>query len=56
VHWSFQPKVLFGWYRKSDCFNYHVRVGEKLNFDTYAFDFFDGASLPTNPDSVPARA
>ena len=44
------------WYRKSNSFNFHVRVGEKLSFDTYAFDFFDGVTLPTEPDSVPARA
>ena len=44
------------WYKKSDSFNFHVKVGEKLNFDTYAFDFFDGVSLPAEPDSVPARA
>ena len=44
------------WYRKSDSFNFHVRVGEKLSFDTYAFDFFDGVNLPTEPNCVPARA
>ena len=44
------------WYRKSDSFNFHVKVGEKLNFDTFAFDFFDGVGLPEDPDSVPARA
>jgi hypothetical protein len=44
------------WYRKSDSFNFHVKVGEKLSFDTYAFDFFDGVDLPAEPDSVPARA
>lgn len=44
------------WYRKSDCFNFHVKVGEKLSFNTYAFDYFDGLNLPKAPDSVPARA
>lgn len=44
------------WYRKSDSFNFHVKVGEKLNFDTLAFDFFDGMDLPQAPDCVPARA
>ena len=44
------------WYQKSDSFNYHVKVGEKLSFDTFAFDFFDGVELNKNPDSVPARA
>ena len=29
---------------------------EKLGFDTLAFDFFDGITLPKEPDSVPARA
>ena len=32
------------------------RFGEKLSFDTYAFDFFDGVNLPAEPESVPARA
>jgi len=44
------------WYKKSDSFNFHVKVGEKLSFDTYAFDYFDGVNLPEEPDSVPARA
>jgi hypothetical protein len=44
------------WYRKSECFSFHVKVGEKLSFDTYAFDYFDGANLPKEPNSVPARA
>ena len=44
------------WYRKSDNFDFHVKVGEKLSFDTFAFDFFDGVNLPKDPDSVPARA
>ncbi len=48
--------TIIRWYRKSDSFNFHVRVGEKLSFDTYAFDFFDGVNLPTEPDCVPARA
>ena len=33
-----------------------VDVGEKLSFDTYAFDFFDGVNLPEEPKSVPAHA
>jgi Zn-dependent peptidase ImmA (M78 family) len=44
------------WYRKSDSFNFHVKVGEKLSFDTFAFDFFDGVNLPLEPDSVPTHA
>ena len=42
------------WYRKSGSFNFHVKVGKKLHPDTYAFDFFDGVALPTQPESVPA--
>ena len=44
------------WYKKSDSFNFHAKVGEKLSFDTFAFGFFDGLNLPKVPDSVPARA
>ena len=44
------------WYRKSDCFGFHVKVGEKLSFDTFAFDYYDGVELPKDPDSVSARA
>jgi Zn-dependent peptidase ImmA (M78 family) len=44
------------WYRKSDSFNFHVKVGEKLSFDTFAFEYFDSVNLPAEPDSVPARA
>jgi len=44
------------WYRKSDSFNFHVKVGEKLSFDTYAFDYFDGVNVQKEPDCVPARA
>ena len=44
------------WYRKSGNFSFHAKVGEKLNPDTFAFDFFDGVNLPTNPDKVPAQA
>lgn len=47
---------LIKWYRKSNSFNFHIKVGKKLSFDTYAFDFFDGVDLPTEPDSVPAHA
>jgi len=44
------------WYRKSDSFNFHVKVGDKLSFDSYAFDYFDGVNLPEKPDTVPAHA
>ncbi|RZB31184.1 MAG: hypothetical protein SRB2_04709 [Desulfobacteraceae bacterium Eth-SRB2] len=47
---------LIKWYKKSGSFNFHVKVGGKLHPDTYAFDFFDGADLPTQPESVPAYA
>ena len=42
------------WYRKSDSFDFHVKVGENLSPDTYAFDFFDGVDLPSRPQKVPA--
>jgi len=44
------------WYRKSDGFDFHVKVGEKLSPDTYAFDFFDGVGLPSTPEKAPATA
>lgn len=44
------------WYRKSNSFNFHVKVGQKLNPDTYAFDFYDGVDLPALPQKVPATA
>ena len=44
------------WYRKSDSFDFHVKVGENLSPDTYAFDFFDGVDLPSRPQKVPATA
>ncbi|MBM4286796.1 MAG: ImmA/IrrE family metallo-endopeptidase [Deltaproteobacteria bacterium] len=44
------------WYRKSDSFDFHVKVGEKLSPDTYAYDFFDGVDLPSSPQKAPATA
>lgn len=44
------------WYKKSNSFNFHIKVGDKLDSDTFAFDFFDGMDLPKNPDRVPADA
>jgi len=44
------------WYKKSPSFNFHLRVGEKLSFDTYAFDFYDGVDLPFKAQKVPADA
>lgn len=42
------------WYKKSDSFGFHLKVGEKLSPDTYAFDYFDGIELPVRPRKVPA--
>jgi Zn-dependent peptidase ImmA (M78 family) len=44
------------WYKKSDSFGFHLKVGEKLSPDTYAFNFFEGSELPIKPRSVPATA
>jgi Zn-dependent peptidase ImmA (M78 family) len=49
-------KGVIGWYKKSPDFNFHVKVGGKLSFDTYAFDFYDGVELPTRPQKVPASS
>ena len=42
------------WYKKSDSFGFHLKVGEKLSPDTHAFDYFDGIVLPVRPRKVPA--
>jgi Zn-dependent peptidase ImmA (M78 family) len=42
------------WYKKSESFGFHLKVGEKLSTDTYAFDYFDGIELPVRPRKVPA--
>jgi hypothetical protein len=44
------------WYKKSTSFDFHVKVGEKLSQNTYAFDFFDGMDLPDRPQKAPAYA
>ncbi len=44
------------WYKKSNSFEFHVKVGEKLSPNTYAFDFFDGIELPLKSEKVPASA
>jgi len=44
------------WYKKSLSFNFHVKVGERLSPNTYAFDFYHGVDLPGRPDTVPAAA
>lgn len=44
------------WYKKSTSFDFHIRVGEKLSSNTYAFDFYDGVDLPTRPQKAPACA
>ncbi|MDO9529373.1 MAG: ImmA/IrrE family metallo-endopeptidase [Syntrophales bacterium] len=44
------------WYKKSNSFEFHVKVGEKLSPNTYAFDFYDGVEMPLKPEKVPASA
>lgn len=44
------------WYTKSTSFNFHVKVGEKLSPNTYAFDFYDGVDLSERPQKAPAYA
>jgi len=44
------------WYKKSDYFGFHLKVGEKLDQDTYAADFYKGKELPTRPRKVSANA
>lgn len=44
------------WYKKSESFNFHLKVGQKLSPDTYAFDSFDGLEIPKKPRTVPATA
>lgn len=43
------------WYKKSDSFEFHLKVGEGLSPDTYAFDYYDGIDLPVRPRMVPAN-
>jgi Zn-dependent peptidase ImmA (M78 family) len=44
------------WYKKSTSFDFHIKVGEKLSPNTYAFDFYDGVDLPDKPQKAPAYA
>jgi Zn-dependent peptidase ImmA (M78 family) len=44
------------WYKKSDSFDFHLKVGEKLSKDTYAFDFYNGKELPAKPRTISAIA
>jgi Zn-dependent peptidase ImmA (M78 family) len=44
------------WYKKSDSFGFHLKVGEKLSQDTYSSDFYGGKDLPTRPRKVSANA
>lgn len=44
------------WYKKSDSFGLHLKVGEKLSPDTYAFDYFNGSELPIRPRKVLATS
>jgi hypothetical protein len=43
-------------YKKSNSFDFHIKVGENLSPNTYAFDFYDGKDLPNKPRKVPASA
>jgi Zn-dependent peptidase ImmA (M78 family) len=61
VQLSFEPCAvavskngILKWYKKSDSFEFHLKVGEKLSPDTYAFDYYDGIDLPVRPRKVPA--
>lgn len=42
------------WYKKSNSFNFHVKVRDKLSKSSYAFDYYDGIDLPDIPKKVPA--
>ncbi len=44
------------WYKKSTSFDFHIKVGEKLSQNTYAFDFYHGVDLPDRPQKAPAYA
>ncbi len=43
-------------YQKSSSFSFHIKVGEKVDSDSYAYDFFNGSELPDTSESVPAYA
>lgn len=44
------------WYKKSESFDFHVKVNEKLSPNTLAFDYYEDDFLPSDPDTVPAAA
>ncbi len=44
------------WHRKSGRFSHHVKVGNNLSPNSYAFDYYDGLDVPTKPMKVPAFA
>ncbi len=44
------------WYQKSLDFNFHIKVGERVSPDSYAFEFFRGNDLPDTSESVSASA
>lgn len=63
VHLSFEPCAIviskggiIKWYKKSNSFAFHVKVGEKLSPDSYAFDFYHNKDLPEKPQRTPACA
>ncbi|MDM8555830.1 ImmA/IrrE family metallo-endopeptidase [Desulfococcaceae bacterium HSG7] len=53
---AFSKDGIIQWYKKSKSFNYHVKAGEKLSPDSYAFDFFQGDNLPNGLNEVPVNA
>lgn len=44
------------WYKRSDDFEFHVRVGETLSPFCYASNFYKETSMPAIPEKVPADA
>ena len=44
------------WYQKSSDFNFHVKVGEAVHSESYAFEFFNDGKLPDTTETVPAFA
>lgn len=44
------------WYRASEDFGYHVKVGSQLGQNSYAIDFFNGKGLPLSMELVLARS
>jgi Zn-dependent peptidase ImmA (M78 family) len=53
---AISKNCILKWYKKSDSFGFHLKVGKELSSDTYAFDFFDGGELPIRQRKVMANA